>query len=143
MATANASSSPKSGTWLVVGLLALATIAVIVSRVFYFSPDSTLDDTRKGMALSQEGKKLLPIEEQRELDTIYAEAFKSLSEEERRRFMTLGQKGTAATDDEIIETATLIGKALRSLSPERGARLGALVNKAVQLAQQKVVPSSP
>jgi len=143
MATANVPSSKKNGTWLVIGIIALAVLAVIVSRVFYFSPDSTLDDTRKGMALSQEGKKLLPIEEQRELDTIYAEAFKSLSEEERRRFMTLGQKGTAATDDEIIETATLIGKALRSLSPERGARLGALVNKAVQLAQQKAVPSSP
>jgi hypothetical protein len=143
MVTANVPSSKKTGTWLVIGIIALAVLAVIVSRVFYFSPDSTLDDTRKGMALSQEGKKLLPIEEQRELDTIYAEAFKSLSEEERRRFMTLGQKGTAATDDEIIETATLIGKALRSLSPERGARLGALVNKAVQLAQQKAAPSSP
>jgi hypothetical protein len=143
MATANVPSSKKNGTWLVIGIIALAVLAVIVSRVFYLSPDSTLDDTRKGMALSQEGKKLLPIEEQRELDTIYAEAFKSLSEEERRRFMTLGQKGTAATDDEIIETATLIGKALRSLSPERGARLGALVNKAVQLAQQKAAPSSP
>jgi hypothetical protein len=143
MATANVPSPKKNGTWLVIGIIALAVLAVIVSRVFYFSPDSTLDDTRKGMALSQEGKKLLPIEEQRELDTIYAEAFKSLSEEERRRFMTLGQKGTAATDDEIIETATLIGKALRSLSSERGARLGALVNKAVQLAQQKAAPSSP
>jgi hypothetical protein len=151
MPTANASSSPKSGTWLVVGLLALATIAVIVSRVFYFSSD-TADDllrkeglpaARQGMALSQEGKKLLPIEEQREMEAIYAEAFKSLSAEERQRFVTLGQKGPAATDVEITETATILDKALRSLAPERGTRLWTLVSKAVQLAQQQKASSSP
>lgn len=151
MLTANASSSPKSGTWLVVGLLALATIAVIVSRVFYFSSD-TVDDllqkeglpaARQGMALSQEGKKLLPIEEQREMEAIYAEAFKSLSAEERQRFVTLGQKGPAATDAEITETATILDKALRSLAPERGTRLWTLVSKAVQLAQQQKASSSP
>src|SRR5581483_5303865 len=116
MSTANAPSSPRSGTWLVVGLLALATVAVIVSRVFYSSPDTTVDllqkeglpAARQGMALSQEGKKLLPIEEQREMDAIYAEAFKSLSAEERQRLTALGQKGTAATDAEITETAAIL-----------------------------------
>jgi|GEM_PF-4597688 len=151
MSTANAPSSPRSGTWLVVGLLALATVAVIVSRVFYSSPDTTVDllqkeglpAARQGMALSQEGKKLLPIEEQREMDAIYAEAFKSLSAEERQRLTALGQKGTAATDAEITETAAILDKALRSLAPERGTRLWALVNKAVQLAQQQKTTSSP
>ncbi len=151
MTTANVPTSKKNGTWLVVGLLALAVLAVIVSRVFYFSSDTTTEvlqqegipAARQGMALSQEGKKLLPSEEQREMDAIYTEAFKSLSVEERQRFMTLGQKGPAATDDEITETATLLNKALRSLAPERGTRLWELVSKAVQLAQQKAVPSSP
>lgn len=151
MPTANASSPTKSGTWLVVGLLALATVAVIVSRVFYFSSDTTVDllqkegmpAARQGMALSQEGKKLLPIEEQREMEAIYAEAFQSLSDKEHQRFITLGQKGPAATDAEITETATLLDKALRSLAPERSTRLWTLVSKAVQLAQQQKTPSSP
>jgi len=151
MPTANASSSPKSGTWLVVGLLALATIAVIVSRVFYFSSD-TADDllqkeglqaARQTMPLSQEGKKLLPIAEQKEMEAIYTEAFKVLSVEEQQRFMTLAKKGPAATDAEIKETATLLDKAMRSLAPERGTRLWTLVSKAVQLAQQQKASSSP
>jgi hypothetical protein len=151
MATANVPPSEKNGTWLVIGIIALAVLAVIVSRVFYFSPD-TVDDllqkegfpaARQGMALSQEGKKLLPIEEQREMEAIYAEAFKSLSAEERQRFVTLGQKGPAATDAEITETATILDKALRSLAPERGTRLWILVSKAVQLAQQQKASSFP
>jgi hypothetical protein len=151
MPTTNASSSPKSGTWLVVGLLALATIAVIVSRVFYFSSD-TADDllqkeglqaARQTMPLSQEGKKLLPIAEQKEMEAIYTEAFKVLSVEEQQRFMTLAKKGPAATDAEIKETATLLDKAMRSLAPERGTRLWTLVSKAVQLAQQQKASSSP
>lgn len=151
MSTANASSSLRSGTWLVVGLFTLGTIAVIVSRVFYFSAD-TADDllqqegipaARQGMELSQAGKKLLPIEEQQEMDAIYAEAFKSLSDEERQRFTVLGQKGPTATDAEITETATLLDRALRSLAPERGTRLWALVSKAVQLAQQQKPAASP
>ena len=151
MPTTNASSSPKSGTWLVVGLLALATIAVIVSRVFYFSSD-TADDllqkeglqaARQTMPLSQEGKKLLPIAEQKEMEAIYTEAFQVLSVEEQQRFMTLAKKGPAATDAEIKETATLLDKAMRSLAPERVARLWELVSKAVQLAQQKTPTSSP
>ncbi len=151
MTTANIPPSKRSGTWVVVGLLALAVFAVIVSRVFYFSPDTATDvlrqeglpAARQGMALSQEGKKLLPIEEQREMEAIYAEAFKALAPEERQRFVTLGQKGTAATDDEITETATILDKALRSLAPERGTRLWELVSKAVELAQHKKATPSP
>jgi hypothetical protein len=77
------------------------------------------------------------------MEAIYAEAFKSLSAEERQRFVTLGQKGAAATDAEITETATILDKALRSLAPEHGTRLWALVSKAVQLAQQQKASSSP
>jgi hypothetical protein len=151
MTTTNVPSSKKSGTWVVVGLLALAVLAVVISRAFYFSSDSVVDvlqqdglpAARQGMALSQEGKKLLPVEEQREMEAIYAEAFKTLSAEERQRFIALGEKGPAATDAEITESATLVDKALRSLTPERGARLWELVSKAVQLAQQKATSSSP
>ena len=151
MTTANVPSSRKSGTWVVIGLLALAVLAVIVARVFYFSSDTATDvlrqegipAARQGMVLSQEGKKLLPVEEQREMEAIYAEAFKSLSAQERQRFVTLGQKGSTATDDEITETATILDKALRSLAPERGTRLWELVSKAVQLAQHKAATSSP
>ncbi|MBM4255881.1 MAG: hypothetical protein FJ147_08285 [Deltaproteobacteria bacterium] len=150
MATTHSPSTQKSGTWVVIGLLALAVLAVIVSRVFYFSSDSATDvlqqeglpAARQGMALSQQGKKLLPMEEQREMDAIYAEAFTALSTEERQRFMTLGQKGTAVTDAEITESATLLDKALRSLAPERGTRLWELVSKAVKLAQQQAPASS-
>lgn len=149
--TADVPSSRKSGTWVVIGLLALAVLAVIVSRVFYFSTNTATDvlhqeglpAARQGMALSQEGKKLLPIEEQHELDAIYAEAFKALSAEERQRFMRLGQKGGTATDDEITETATILDRALRSLAPERSTRLWELVSKAVQLAQHKTATPSP
>jgi hypothetical protein len=151
MATTNVPSSQKSGTWVVVGLLALAVVAVIASRAFYFSSDSAIDvlqqegipAARQGMALSQEGKKLLPVEEQREMEAIYAEAFKALTPEEHQRFVAIGQKGPSVTDAEITESATLLDKALRSLAPERGARLWELVSKAVQLAQQKATSSSP
>jgi hypothetical protein len=151
MATTNVPSSQKSGTWVVVGLLALAVVAVIASRAFYFSSDSAIDvlqqegipAARQGMALSQEGKKLLPVEEQREMEAIYAEAFKALTPEEHQRFVAIGQKGPSVTDAEITESATLLDKALRSLAPEQGARLWELVSKAVQLAQQKATSSSP
>jgi hypothetical protein len=138
-------ASKKNGTWLVVGLIALAVVAIILVRMFHVSPTDVLHQegipaAREGMKLSQEGKKLLPVEEQREMEAIYAEAFQSLSPEERQRFTALAQKGPAATDDEITETATLLDKALRSLTPERGTRLWNLVNKAVELAQKKAMP---
>jgi hypothetical protein len=98
---------------------------------------------RQGIALSQQGKKLLPPEEQREMDVIYAEAFKALSPEENQRFLALARKGTAAADSEIAESAALVQKALQSLPQERNARLWALVNKSVQLAQQQTSTVKP
>jgi hypothetical protein len=149
MTTVNApAANKKHGTWLVIGLVTLGLVTVIISRMFHVSSDDVLQQeglpaARQGMALSQEGKKLLPLAEQQEMDAIYAEAFKTLSPEERQRFTTLAQKGPAATDTEITETAALLDKALRALPPERGTRLWQLVSKAVQLAQQKTKTSSP
>jgi hypothetical protein len=137
--------SSKRGTWLVIGIVALATVAVIVARMYHVPSENVPDllqqegmpAARQGIALSQQGKKLLPPEEQREMDAIYSEAFKALSPDEHQRFLALGRKGTAATDSEIAESAALVQKALQSLPQERNTRLWVLVGKSVQLAQQR------
>jgi len=148
MATERSSYLP-SGTKLVIGLLALATVLVILSRVYYTPPpeDEALDvlqqqgipAARQGMSLSREGRKLLPLEEQRELDAIYDEALQALTPEERQRFRSLAQQGAAASDREMAESGELMQKALRSLPQDKLQRLWALIEKAVrlQLAQQK------
>jgi hypothetical protein len=151
MATPHAPSAKKSGTWLVLGIVSLATIAVIFARMYQVPSESVPDllqqegmpAARQGIALSQQGKKLLPPEEQREIDAIYTEAFKALSPEEHQRFLSLARKGTAATDSEIADSAALVQKALQSLPPERNTRLWALVNKSVQLAQQQTPAVKP
>ena len=91
------------------------------------------------MDLSREGKKLLPVEEQHEMDALYAEALQALTPEERQQLLTIAQKGAAANDHEVTESAELIQKALRLLPQDKSARLWALVEKAVrlQLAQEK------
>ncbi len=132
-------------------MLTLATVGVIVARMYYVPSGSTPDllqqegmpAARQGIALSQQGKALLPPEEQREMDAIYAEAFKALSPAEHQRFLTLARKGTAATDSEIADSATLVEKALQSLSQERNTRLWALVGKSVQLAQRQTSTAKP
>src|SRR5882762_2761884 len=91
----------KNGTKLVIGLLALATVLVIISRVYRLPPEDEAQEVlqqqgipaaRQGMNLSREGKKLLPVEEQREMDALYAEALKILTAEEQERFHALAQK---------------------------------------------------
>jgi hypothetical protein len=144
-------SSSKRGTWLVIGILVLATVAVIITRMYHMPSENVPDllqqegmpAARQGIALSQQGKKLLPPEEQREMDAIYTEAFKALSPEENQRFLALARKGTAATDSEIAESAALVQKALQSLPQERNTRLWALVGKSVQLAQQQTSTVKP
>ena len=144
-------SSSKQGTWLVIGILVLATVAVIITRMYHVPSENVPDllqqegmpAARQGIALSQQGKKLLPPEEQREMDAIYTEAFKVLSPEENQRFLALARKGTAAADSEIAESAALVQKALQSLPQERNARLWALVSKSVQLAQQQTSTVKP
>jgi hypothetical protein len=122
--------------------LALATVLVIVSRIYRTPapPDwqeilqqPGFSAARRGMNLSQEGKKLLPVAEQREMDILYAEALQSLTPKEQQRFWTMVQKGTTATDPEIRESADLIQRALHSLAPDKRTRLLALIEKAVQL----------
>ncbi len=138
----------KSGTKLVIGLLALATVLVIISRVYHVPPEDETQEilqqqgipaARQGMDLAREGKKLLPLEEQYEMDAIYAQALQTLAPEERQRFRSLAQKGSAANDSEVTESDELMKKALSSLPPDQGQRLWALVEKAVQLqlAHQK------
>ena len=142
------SAPMKSGTKLVIGLLALGIVLVIISRVYHVPPDDEAQEilqqrgvsaARQGMDLSREGRKLLPVEEQNELDTLYNEAFQTLTPEDRARLQTLAQKGSAANDSEVAETGELVQKALRSLPPDKLQRLGALIEKAVrlQLAHQK------
>jgi hypothetical protein len=138
----------KRGTKLVLGLLALATLLLVLSRVYRLPPADDLQATlqqqgipaaRQGIDLSREGRKLLPLEEQKEMDALYAAALQALSAEEQQRFLALAQKGSAGTDREVAESAALIQKAVRALPPEKSQRLFALVEKAVQLqwAQQQ------
>lgn len=151
MATPHAPSTKRNGTWLVIGMVSLAIVAVLFARMYQVPSDSAPDllqqegmpAARQGIALSQQGKKLLPLEEQHEMDALYAEAFKALSPEEHQRFLSLARKGTAATDSEIADSAALVQKALQSLPPERGTRLWDLVGKSVQLAQQQTPAVKP
>jgi hypothetical protein len=146
--TTTGSTTLRSGTKLVLGLLAFATALLIIARIYRVPPADDLQATlqqqgipaaRQGIDLSREGRKLLPLEEQKEMDALYAEALQALTAEERQRFRALAQKGAAGNDREVAESAALIQKAVRALPPEKSQRLFALVEKAVQLqwAQQK------
>jgi hypothetical protein len=142
-----------NGTWLVVSFLAVAMLLVIISRVYRAAlpppkPSDIWEEqgapaARRGMALSQEGRKLLPMEEQREVDTLYTEAMQTLTPGERQQFTALVQKNEAATAQEIAESGQLIGRAINSLPPEKRERLFLLVKKSVQLAQQQEATASP
>ncbi len=144
MSTTNASTT-KTGTKLVLGLLALAMIVSVGLRWYHSSvEDETgvlqqqgMPAVRTGMGLSQEGRKLLVQEEQKELEALYGEAFQSIRPEERQRFFALAGKGTGATDLEISESSAIVQKALESLPEQKRTRLFDLVAKSVQLAQQK------
>ena len=136
----------KNGTKLVIGLVLLAAVLVIVSRLYRTPPAENLYTSgpgndfpamRKGIDLSQEGKKLLPVEEQREMDAIYAEALQALEPTEKQRFLAIVQKGSAANDSEMAESAALVEKALGGLPSEKTTRLWILVDKAVRLAQDR------
>lgn len=138
-------STMRNGTKLVIGLLALA-MALAIGLRFYLSSlengsnilqQQGIAAARVGIDLSQEGRKLLPQEEQKELDSIYNEALQSLRQEERQRFFALAQKGAGAEEQELNESWMLMQKALVTLPQGRRDRLFALIDKAVQLAQQK------
>jgi len=135
----------RNGTKLVLGLLVLAMALAIGLRLYLSSFESGVGGgqqqgvaaARVGIDLSQEGRKLLPQEEQKEMNAIYEEALQSLQPEERQRFFALAQKGAKAEDQEINESWRLMQQALETLSQERRDRLFELVGKAVQLAQEK------
>lgn len=144
---ADNSQRMKSGTKLVIGLLILAAVLVTFSRLYRTPPAENWSTSgsgpdfpamRKGIDLSQEGKKLLPPEEQREMNAIYTAALQTLQPAEKQRFIAIAQKGSTANDSEMAESATLIEKALGGLPSEKNTRLWALVDKAVRLAQEKL-----
>jgi hypothetical protein len=142
------SASLSTGTKLVIALLVLGTILVIISRLYYIPPSKDALDilqqqgvpaARQGMSLSREGRKLLPPEEQRELDALYAEALQALTPEEQQRFKAIAQQGPTADDQQVAESGALLQKALRALPQEKLQRLWELIQKAVrlQLDQEK------
>jgi hypothetical protein len=144
------SATLRTGTKLVIGLVLGALLLAIGAQLYYQSDDiSNLMQqqgpaaARQGIGLSQEGVKLLPPDEQRELGALYEAALQNLREEERQRFLVLAKKGQTASDLEIMESSDLIQRALRTLPPEKTERLVALVGKAVQLQAAQQKSSSP
>ena len=87
--------------------------------------------------MSREGRKLLSAEEQKEMDKLYAEALQGLRPQEREAFVSVSQKGAAASARELSESTEFIQKALQSLSPEKQTHLFGLIEKAVRLQHEK------
>lgn len=140
------SATSRNGAKLVIGLVLGALLLAIGARFYRQSDDLSglmqqqgPEAARQGIGLSQEGVKLLPPEEQRELGALYEAALQNLHDEEKQRFLALAKKGQAASDLEIAQSSDLIQRALRTLPAEKTERLLALVGKAVQLqmAQQQ------
>jgi len=142
----------RRGTWLVIGLVLCAAVLVLVARA-YRPPASQdvegllrqqgLPAARQTMALSLEGRKLLSLEEQRELDALYADALRQLSPQDRRYFQALAQKGLAMSDRDLTELNTLLQRALSALPQEKTARLWALSEKAVRLQHEHRKAATP
>lgn len=129
-----------NGTKFVIGLVLVALLLVIGAQIYRQQDEvSGLMQqqgpaaARQGLELSQEGVKLLPPEEQRELGALYEAALQNLRAEEKQRFLALAKKGQTASDQEIAESSDLIQRALRTLPAEKTERLLVLVGKAVQL----------
>jgi len=143
---AKPSSTMTNGAKLVIGLI-LVALLLVIGMQWYRQHDDVSDlmqqqgptAARQGIELSQEGVKLLPFEEQRELGALYEAALQNLRAEEKQRFLALAKKGQTASDQEIAESSGLIQRALRTLPADKTERLLALVGKAVQLqlAQSK------
>ena len=147
MATTAASRSPK-GIFLVIGLLTIGVVAVTITYRYRTPPKETLQSVlqsrglpaaKRGMRLSQAGRRLLAPAERAEMDALYAEALRLLPEREGLRFEELRQRGAEAGEREVTEMGGLIQKALRTLPAKKNQRLFALVEKAVdlQLAKQQ------
>ena len=87
--------------------------------------------------MSRQGRKLLSAEEQKDMDSLYAEALQGLPPRERELFVSVAQKGTEASARELSESTELIQKALQSLPHEKQTRLFGLIEKAVELQHEK------
>ena len=147
------SPGPRSGVWLVLGLLAIGLTAVTITYTSRLTPKETLQSVlqsrgmpaaKRGMMLSQAGRQLLSTKEQAEMDTIYAEAFRALTKWERQDFQDLSKQGAAASDRKVAKMSMLVQKAIKTLPSEKSQRLFALVEKAVdlQLANSHGIPSA-
>ena len=146
-----ATARSYKGVFLVVGLLTIGVVAVTITYRHRITPKETVQSVlqsrgmpaaKRGMRLSQAGRRLLPPDERAEMDDLYAEALRSLPERERRQFEELRKRGVQAGEQEVAEIGRLVQKALRALPPEKNQRLFALVEKAValQLAKQQAAP---
>ena len=141
----------KRGSWLVIGLVAVAVILVVLSQRYHPVPKEgwreILEQTgipaaREGMDLSRAGRALLSAAEQQEMDALYAESLQGLEEHERQAFVKIAQKGKQATAREITEGTETIQKALRTLPPDKQTRLFELIEKAVRLQYEKELRSN-
>ena len=141
----------KRGTWLVVGLVAIAVVLVVFSQRYHPVPKEGwreileqpgIPAAREGIDLSREGRKLLSAAEQQEMDALYAASLQGLEEHERQEFVKMAQKGKDATAREIMEGTETIQKALRTLPPDKKTRLFELIEKAVRLQYEKELRSN-
>lgn len=141
----------RRGTWLVIGLVLFAAALVVIARVYRTPPPEDvagllrqqgLAAARQTMALSLEGRKLLSVEEQRELDALYLAALRQLGPAEREHFQRLARKGLAMSDRDLTEINTLLQRALGALPQDKTARLWALSEKAVRLQHERGAAAS-
>ena len=96
------------------------------------------------MALAQAGRKLLPAEERTEMDALYAEAFRTLTDGQRETLRSLVARADQAGEDDVAALSGLIRTAISGLPAERSGRLLALVEKSVDLqldAQRSAPPA--
>jgi DNA-binding MarR family transcriptional regulator len=147
-ASESASTSPasKRGSWLVMSAIAVFTVLIVLAYMYRPVPregwrnilaEPGIPAARRGIQMSREGRKLLSAEEQKEMDKLYAEALQGLPPQEREVFVSVSQKGAAASARELSESTEFIQKALQSLSPEKQTRLFGLIEKAVRLQHEK------
>ena len=127
---------------------ALAISAVLIVLAYTYRPvpregwrdimaQPGIPAARRGIEMSREGRKLLSVEERKDMDSLYAEALQGLPPREREVFVAVAQKGAEASARELSESTELIQKALQSLPHDKQTRLFGLIEKAVELQHEK------
>lgn len=154
MTTTGAAWSDR-GILLVIGLLAVGVAAVTFAYLYRTQPQETvqgvlqsrgLPAARRGLALAQAGRTLLSVEEQAEMNALYAEAFAALTDAQRQAFRALVDRADRGDEDVVVELSRLILAAISELSAEKSQRLFGLVEKAVALqlaAERRPSPIGP